>query len=348
VARSFTLLGLELGSSVLDWGQVEEVKEVLLAETQLFVGEHRITLDNSDGRFSPSLEGGLFWERSLQNVQGEVATDGNIVFRGFVKDLPTDYQAGTCTVVMENAFTKPTDLTVIRAGQGLNPAYLMLSILEDAGLEEHVDRASFVVAAGPAIAAGAVVDVAFDAGSNTKVLEALQKLGELASISVFVRDGLVRAKAYRPYQGQGAELRFPITPALVREFGETSKTFENFRNSVNVRYDVNGDFFAQDYQAIRRNGIERNFQFNTATGQPLSVPDLRSAEFFALNFLRRAAPLRDVVTLTGGAELQGIRIGDRHPLTAPKWGWTEAPFEVIETHQALGSGEVSLKLVSLV
>jgi hypothetical protein len=349
MSRSFKLFDLELAPYVVDWGEIEEIKEVLLSESQLFVGEHQIVLNNQDSRFSPANPASPFYGRNIQNVVGLLDSNENALFKGFVKDLQLDYHEGTCTVVMENAFTQPTDALLVHTDASpVNPVSVMVAILQSAGVGAYLDLGSFSAAAGPSLAAGAVVTTLFSSGSNVSVLSAIQALGQLASVSVFVSDGIIRARAFTPYSGDNSGLRFPIDASTVRNFSQANKAYDNFRNSVTVQYGGSSLFVSlKNNMAIRKQGIERSFQFSTANGNQVAVPDANSALFFATTFLQRAAPLRDVITLDGGPELQSVNIGDRHPITAPRWGWNGAPFEVIETHQHINENGVSLTLASL-
>ena len=59
--RSYQVLGLELAAYVLDWGSVEEVEKVLLAESQMFTAEHTLKVSNADNRFSASNTASIFY-----------------------------------------------------------------------------------------------------------------------------------------------------------------------------------------------------------------------------------------------------------------------------------------------
>lgn len=348
MVRSFVVSGVELAKYVTDWANISETKEVLLAKATLFTGELELVLSNAAGQFSPEKEGSLFYARNIFNIEATVTIDGQNVFQGFLKDVAPDNGSKTATFKMENIFSKPAETVLPEMTESdVNPVAAMISMITEAGLEDLADIPSFLAAAGPSNAAGAVVDLNISAGSNTTLMNGLQQLSELASVSVFVRGGLIRARAFRLYQGDESGLRQVLNPAMVRNFRSLTTAYTNFNNKVVVNYGASSKFEMQDSLSIGLTKVTRAFEFNTATGQPIAVPDLVSAQYFAQTFLQRAAAPPRVAVLEVGVDLLGVEIGDRFPVTCPNWGLVRSPYELIDTDREVQQGSATLTLRSL-
>lgn len=346
--RSFLVSGVELASYVTDWANISETKEVLLAKATLFTGELELVLANPDGRFSPDKEGSLFYGRNVFNIEAQVLADGRTVFQGFLKDVVPSSQSKTATFRLENIFSKPAETIVPEMSESsVNPVAAMIAMIKEAGLEDLADIPSFLAAAGPSQAAGATIDLDIQPGSNLTLLNGLQQLSELASVAVFVRGGFIRARAFVPYQGSEAGLRQELGPAQVRTFRERTTAYTNFNNRVVVNYGASSKLELQDSVSIGLTKVTRTFEFNTAEGQPISVPDLVSARFFGQTYLARASTPPTVVVLEVGEDLLDVEIGDRFPVTCPNWGMVRKAFELIDTDRELQFGAAGLTLRSL-
>lgn len=347
MVRSLKILDVELAPYVTDWGSVEDVKDVLLAQTQLFSGSHEISLIGGLDRFSPFYPGSLFYGRKLQNVLMQISVDGTELFSGFIRDVAQGGQSRETKITAENFFSKPSETIATLNVAGANPATAMLSLLDQAGVLAYADLASFYAAGGAAQAAGATVTLAYKAESKTTVLSAIQAISELASISVYVKNGVIMARAFEPYQGNGSGCRYPINSGYARNWGDLQQARDNVRNQVTIAWGASGSLTLTDQVSVKRLGQVRPFSFSTATGASLSVPDLSSAQFFAGRFLARCSTLRSTLDVEMGPEFLDAQLGDRHLVTSFNHGMFDVPCEIIETHRKIVENGLSLKLATL-
>ncbi len=339
--RSYILFDLELAAYVTDWGQVEEVKDVLLAQSQLFTAQHTLTLANADNRFSPKNEQSPFYGRHLQLAEATLSINGPPLYQGFVRSIEPDHASRTVKILTQNSFTVPANANLVLTTSG-NPAAVIQSIFETVGLGSKLDLPSFASAGGGASAASATISINYIAGSNTTALAAVQAICSLCSFSCFVQSGLIRLRAWQPYQGNLSGIKYQITSTQVYDFSALSDAYTNLSNSVTVNYSTASTVTLQNTQSIHDNGITVNTQFNAITTQALSVPDLASANYFGQLFLDRASTLRQQGSFTAGPALQDLHIGDRITVAAPNWGTDPIAFEVIETHLTIETNSMEV------
>ena len=348
--RSYQVFGLELASFVLDWGQVEEVKSILLAQSQMFTAEHTLVLSNADNRFTPSNTASVFYGRNLQLVPVTLAVDGLILYRGFIRTVTLNHASRTASIVTQNAFTIPANYFVNLTTTG-NPAAVIQTILTQAGLGSYIDPISFAGAAGGFSSAGATVSVAYvttgavssaSGISGTTALSAIQDISALCSLSCYVQGGLIRLYAYNAYQGSNSGVKYQVTGAQAYDFSTLEYAYQNLSNSVNVGYSTSSNYYQANTASITANGIETNTQFDGTTGNTLAVPNLNSAIYYAQQFLSRASTIRRQGSFTAGVELVQAHIGDRITVAAPNWGTSPIVFEIIETHLKLVSNSVEI------
>ncbi len=344
--RSYKILGQELAPYVVDWGTTEETKEVLLAQSQLFMGQHVAVLANENGRFTPLKAKSLFFGRGTQQIRADLAVDGSNLFSGFVKGIDPSSSSRTVTVTAQNVFTVPANSVVVLSTTA-NPAYVMRVILENAGLSEFIDPVSFAAAGSGAAAAGATITVNYPAGGSTTALGAIQAISSLCSLSCYVQGGLIRLRAWRPYQGSNEGVKYKILPKHTRDFGELKDCPSNLVNSVTITYGASLTFSQVDVESVKRNKVTVPQNFSAATGELICVPDLASASYFSNLFLARASTLKRQGGLMCGPELVGAHIGDRVTVAAPAWSTDPLAMEILETHHAVDSDGVELVCVTI-
>lgn len=348
MAFSFKVLDQELQPYVTTWGEIEHVKDVLLAKTQLFVGSHSVTLGNQDGRFSPKVSGSLFKGRNYLNAKGVItdSSTGEVLFRGLISSITLDKSRRTATVDMNNFLSIPTSQNITRTDTGANPVGLILSILKNAGLTAYIDNNSFLAAAGPAAAAGATVNTAWT--GNITVLSAIQALSELAAVSVFLQNDKIYCRPYVAYSGTNSQMRYEIKASNVINFNSLTDATSAFKTQVTVTYSTASTLTLTNAAALaQNNAVISGFQITGITGSPIVIPNLVSATYFGNLYLSRASLLRRELQIDGDNTLAPIRIGDRHPVTDTFLGFSNEPFEVIETHRKLDDNTTSLVLASL-
>ena len=339
--RSYILFDLELAPYVTDWGQVEEVKDVLLAQSQLFTAQHTLTLANADNRFSPKNVNSPFYGRNIQLAEAVLSITGPPLYQGFVRSIEPDHASRTVKILTQNSFTVPANTNLVLTTSG-NPAAVIQSIFETIGLGDKLDLSSFASAGGGASAAGASISITYAAGSNTTALSAVQSICSLCSFSCFVQAGLIRLRAWQPYQGNLSGIKYQITSTQVYDFSDLVDAYTNLSNSVTINYATSSSVTLTNPASIHANGITTNTEFNAVTGQAIAVPDLVSANYFGQLFLDRASILRQQGRFTGGPELQDLHIGDRITVAAPNWGTDPIAFEVIETHLQIQENKVEV------
>lgn len=348
--RSYQVLGVELAAYVLDWGAVEEVKNILLAQSQLFTAEHTLEVANADNRFSPGVSTSIFYGRNLQLLPVTLAVDGVTLYQGFIRSVTLDHATRTASIVTQNAFTIPANYFVNLTATG-NPAAIIKSILTQAGLSAYIDPVSFAAAAGGFVAAGATISVNYqttgaivgDQGiSGTTALSAIQDISALCGLSCYVQAGTIRLADWQRFQGGLSGVKYQVTAAQIYDLSALEYAYANLSNSVNVGYGASSSYYLQNAASIHANGIETNTQFDGTTGNVLAVPDLTSATYYAAQFLARASTLRRQGSFTAGVELVQAHIGDRITVTAPNWSTSPIVLEIIETRLKLASNSVEI------
>jgi len=362
--NSYLCMGLELASFVLDWGQVEEIKDVLLASNQLFCAQHTLEVANADNRFSPQNTASIFYSRNFQLAPVTLSQGGVVLYQGFIRDVKLNHAKRTASIITENAFTVPANYMSNLTTTG-NPAAIIQTLLEAAGLLDYIDPTSFNAAQGGFAAAGATIGVAYVTSgavntqggvSGTTTLSAIQAISSLCGLSCFVQAGLIRLKAYQPYQGNYSGVKWQITPELVYDFSTLEYVSANLSNSVNIGYGASSNYYAKNQASINANGSgfgaltkksEVNTPFAAIAGNVLTVPNLASAQYFAAQFLARASTLRQQASLTAGPMLQQVQIGDRCTVMAPNWGNVPLACEVLETHRKIQSQSVELVVATI-
>ena len=345
--------GTDLSMYVVRWSDIELVKELLLAKATLFTGSYELELENSNGRFSPDKTGSMFRGRSFYNVPAQVLVDGIVIFNGLLKDISPSHDPRLATFEFEDVLSQPSETKLVaQTSIGVNPVYAILGffsqIFPDPGtLARYVDVQSFQAAAGPTLDAKATVDINIAGTSNASVLALTQTLSDLASVSIFSRNGLVTARAWQPYQGEESGLRSVIGPAQARKFISRKGAYTSFINQVSIPYGTSSVLTRNDTQSQDLTGVTKAYQFNTATGSEVAVPDFVSAQYYASLFLARSSSIPVTADVELGKEFFNVNLGDRFPLTATHWGFERAPFEVIESHRSLEQQSISLTLRAL-
>jgi hypothetical protein len=344
MSRAFTILDEDVSSSVVDWGSIEEIKEVLLVTAELFSSSHTVVLDNSDRKFS--LDSGLFGGRNPLNSPCVITENGQILFQGLCRAFSLSKADRKATITIENYLSPLTAQVATKVQTGANPASVALALLLDAGLADVVDTFSFYAAAGVYTQNDAVISVDF-AGSSTTVLAAIQKISQLASLAVYMSFGKIRAKAFVPYQGSSVGLRQPLTVANVVSMDAFEAQPDVLKNAVTIKYGAASELTVTDPESIIRNRGTFGYKFDTQTGGEISVADEASARFFANLFLARASTLRYTLTIKGDSRLGTPALGHRHAITDTQLGIADRAFEVIEIHRAINSDSVELLLATI-
>ena len=345
--RSFKVFDVELASQVLDWGQVEEVKEVLLARATLFISEHAVTLANADGRFSPKNTKSMFYGRNMQLAKSLLSVDGTTLFDGFIKSIDVDHANRTVTITSQNSLTLPANSKVLLTTTG-NPAAIIRTILESAGLAGYLDTGSFLGAQGGSSGAGATIGVNYTATSNATALQAIQDISALCSLSCFVQGGLIRLREFSPYQGSSSGIKYAVTSTTAYDFGILADAPNNISNSVTVLYGASSSVTLSDPDAIKANGgLAVLTTFATSTNLNLYLSDVASARYFGNLFLTRAANLKQIGKFRAGVKLLDAHIGDRITVQADNWSTSPIAFEIIEVRRAIASDSVELVCATL-
>lgn len=345
LTRTAQFMGVDITDLVTSWGSIEQIKDVLLVNATFMSGEHSVELFNRGGAFSPGATGSLTAGLNWYNQLLEIMVDGRTVYSGYAKNITTNNSRTLAKIISENIFKQPSETLIAISGVSQNPADVMLAIALKGAPSDLVDTASFISAGGPSRSAGATITYTFPVGSNTTALSALQQIGALASISVFVLNNRVTARAFQPYQGSGSGLQFQIQDNIVREWGDFGFDYSSFNNQVNVGYVGPGSVTLNDVASQAINNIIRSFSF-PSTGSVVSS-NLTSARFFGTLYLKRASLRRGVLPVAGGRELKDVAIGDRFPVTNPRLGLVNFPMEAIEVHANLDNEEFELHLAQL-
>lgn len=345
--RQCFLADQDITAYVLDWGELDEIQSVLLAQPQLFVGQVTVKVDNTAGLFSPGNPSSPLFGQVELNQPVTLWLNGDQVFGGLLKDSEPDNDSKTADLVMENQFSSLAAALAVWTQAGANPAQAILAMLKAGGFGALVDEASFQVAAGLALDAGATVDLDYRQTDQVYLMQAVNDISGLAGLSVFVHNNIIQCAVFRPYQGDGSDLRQTLSAPYVRSWGTRQTAYNTFYNRVTVAYGSASTYTANDLVSQALTKSVSAASFSTNTGQPLSVPDLPSAKYFAGLYLSRASAVREKFTVFCGIEFADAVIGYRYPVDNPYWGFDQKAFVVIETDRTLSDNGIKLTLASL-
>jgi hypothetical protein len=347
-------LGQDITNYVTQWDQIEQIKDVLLSDAQFATSEINLSFDNSTGFLSPLYPGSMVNGRNWYNLPLQVYSNlpaqvfsaaSTLIFDGRLKNIELSPDDRTATMVAEDVLSGLTDAIINGVQNNVNPGTAMLSLLNSAGLQGYVDTGSFINAGSAAAAAGASINYTFTQGSNTTALAAVQAIASFSSISVFVLNNTVVARVFQPYQGDGSNLRFPITDGIVRVWTQLQWDTDSFNNQVSVAFQGTGSpYISTDYNSVTQNSVTRLYEFG---GSNVLATNKASARFFAQSYLARASRRRAILDLTGGLEFAGSVLGDRHWVTCASLGLNDFPMEIIEIHRHLDTDDIDLRLVGL-
>lgn len=344
-ATQAILMGVDITQFVTSWGRIEQIKDVLLAQATLLTTQMTIQVFNADKFLKPrgvgSLIGGLNWyDRIL-----ELKKDGVTLYEGFIKDIRPNSESGTANIVSENVLKKPAETVIVTQATAANPSQTMLALLRLVLDDDKINVSTFDQAGARATAAGATIDYTFTQNDGVTVLQAIQLISELSSISVFVIDNRIVARPFIPYQGSEAGLKFELNDSIVREWGDFSFDTSSFNNRVSVGYPTDQSFVLTDPEAIKKDDIIREFPF--PADEKVVATNLTSARFFGRLYLQRASKRRAKLSVAMGKEAKGVRLGDRFPVTAPDLGLVRFPMECIEVHPTFDTDETELALAQI-
>ncbi len=340
------LLGVDISPFVTSWGRLEQIKDILLTQATFLTTEMTIQLSNINGFLNPKGAGSLVAGLDHYNGSIEIFKDEKSVYQGLVQDILPNTTTKTVSIVSENVLRKAAETDVNAQATAANPALAMLDFARLAIPESAILASTFEQAASGSAEAGATINYDFKEGDNITIMQAIQLVSDISSISVFVKDNKVIARPFIPFQGNEAGLKFEINDAIAREWGPLSYDNSSFNNRVSVGFPTDQFFTLTDEESVRRNGGDpRKFEF--PADEKVVATNLTSAQFFARIYLRRAAKRRRKLTLAGGRELNGSVIGDRFPVTVPDLGLNRFPMEAIEVNQTLDSDEIELGLAEI-
>lgn len=340
-----TAMGVDLTSRLVSLSEIVETKDVLLAKSTLFAGQAAAVLDDADGALSGPL--GLFKARDWANGDFSITRDGVALFQGFIRAVPLGgSKKRTADVVAENVLARATDAYVSVKATRANPAAVALAILEAAGLAAYIDYPSFKAAALASRRVAATISV--DTGTaQATATDMLASISDLCSITFIATGTQIRAQAFAPYQGSGANCKRALTDDTVDKFGELEWDQEAFYNEIILRWGDDKTATARAASSAAADRGWRTAKINATDSSKVVVADAGSAAYFARTYLARAAYQRMVLTAEAGSDFTDARTGDRHLVTSAPLGLTAKAFEIIEVSRKLSTDSVGLRLVSL-
>ena len=347
MAATFTFLDQDMTDFVIDWGDIEQIKEILLAEAQLFVGEASIVLENSKNTFSPDFEFSIIKGVNWYNLVAVIDEDGKDIFKGLVKDIVYDKPNRSVKIELENVFSKPAESFVVGSATDVNPASAMQAILVAAGLEDDIDAASFATAGSEARSASAVISYSYAESDGVSVMTAINDISRLSSISVFTDGTKFIARNFRTYQGNDSGLKEPILPATIVEFERAINDKNIFANRVIYKFGASSEFAVEDARSIRENRITRPISLDFTDSQNLFISDAVSAEFFTRKYISKSKDRVTIINMVLDRKHKNITIGDRYPVTEVDAGYIGAPFEIIEARRTINEDNTSVMATSL-
>ncbi len=339
-------MGVDISEFVTSWGRLEQIKDILLAQATLLTAEMNIEVMNFRKFMNPRGPGSLIAGLDHYNGLLEIIKDGRTIYEGFVTDIRPNANAQTSVLVSENILKKPAETVINTQATDANPSFAMLDFIRFAVPEENIDARTFDQAAAPSSTSGATIDYTFAEGDNITVMQGVQLVSELSSISVFVKDNKIIARPFVPYRGQEENFKQEVNDEIAREWGAFSWDNSSFNNRVSVGFPVDKTVLLEDTESIKINGrTPRLIEFSPEDNVVAS--NLTSAEFFGRLYLRRAAKRRTKLNVAGGKSVDGTVIGGRFPVTTTSLGLVRFPMECIEVHQTLDSDEIELSLAQL-
>lgn len=339
-------MGVDVSRFVISWGRLEQIKDILLAQATLITSELTIQVHSFKGFMKAMGPGSLVAGLDHYNALLELIKDGRTIYEGFIRDMPSNSTSGTGSIVTENVLRKPAETVISGQATGANPVLAMLFFLRQAMPERNIDARTFDQAAAQSGRARATIDYDIKQGDNVTVMQFIQQVSELSSVSVFVRDNKVIARAFKTFQGGDAGMKAELTDPIVREWGQLSFDNSSFNNSVAVGYPTDKFVLLEDSVSIKQNGGNpRKLEF--PADEKITASDESSARFFGKLYLSRASKRRRKMSVAGGKELAGHTLGDRFQLTHPDQGLQRFPVEAIEVSETIDGEEVEMSVAEI-
>ena len=275
-----------------------------------------------------------------------IAYDHITLFEGEVKNIETDSKTQTAKVTAENVFKKPAEALFIGSGTVVNAGAAMLAVAQSVLDDDQIDVGSFYRAGGRSRQGGATISYNYTSESATTVMDVLQQMAELTSITVFVQNNKLFAQSFQPYQGSESGLRGELNDSNVRKWGKHRQATDVFFNRVRVHYTVDDSIVREHTESIRKNKVIREDEL--ASTDELSVHGIVSAIWFGDEYLARVAHNRGTIQLAGGKGIEDAQVGYRYPATQAEAGLTRYPITVIQVNRNLTTDDVALLGLELV
>ena len=335
--RILTILDVNVGNYVTDWGKFQDTKDLQLADSTLFVSTASIVLENTTGQFSAANPMGLFSGQTVYGIPASITFNGLTVFTGYILDVQEDSDAKTVTITIENVLTKPASTNVILSGTNFNPVTLVQSILTNAGIT-NLNTNSFSSVAAQYSANNAVVGCTYAAKDHKTVLGAVQEISQLAGFAVYSYGSQITCVPGLPV----GSYKQVIDGSVAKSFGVKSYAYDVYANQVIMPLS-NGSSITTT--STNKTYPIKDYSFSNSN---VFISDSNSATYFSNLFLNRNALIRNEITMDlDDAYFSDIALGDIYLITNPLWYITNQPYEVLEVNRQPAIFTISVTMASL-
>lgn len=346
------LNGYDISQYVTSWGNLEQVRELMLATPQVFTSEVSLSVYNFNNFLSPagqSLMKGLTWFNTIL----ELKVYGYTLFKGLLIDLPVKLDDYTVEIKARSFMNVLATRNFSGTGTS-NPGDLLFAIVNSAipqtnstvdnatDYSKYVDYNSLLLAGADTREAGATIKYEFS--GNDTCLSAIQKISELCSIEVYLYGFQIVARPFRAID-PNINVKAELLNDFVQEWQSLESNFLSFYNRVTVGYPTSNTLTLNDYDSQRTNKNIIDYAFDETAA--VAAADYASAEFFGNLFLSRNSKRRAKLNVLGKSDYYQLTTGDRLSVTQPQLGYVQKPFEIVEVHHDLDNKGYQLSLVEL-
>jgi hypothetical protein len=340
---TLTLLDQDVSAYVTTWGKLEAVRKLKLSDSTLFAAKMQLTLDNTKGYFTPGGANSMLPRVGWAGAPAVLTRDGVTLYSGYIWDLSVDDEASQVTLDLSTSMTSAADVVASLDDTGLNPAMACLGLLEQAGLGDLLNRASFSVAAGTF--GTATVDVVSPSEDGETCLGLASKISDICSLDFILARGQVYCLAQQAWDGGG--LRQEINGGNSYSFESLVSDAANMANRVEFGWGAAQTLTLDDEKSqwVERRVIST--VVDATNSAIVRVTDAASALFLGKLLLSRTSPRRMLLGVKLGPDFKEVLPSWRFPVTYPGLGLTAAPFEVNETQIDLDEDTISATLQSL-
>jgi hypothetical protein len=216
-------------------------EKIIFGGKFVIASEIEIILDNTDpALYDPFTTNSLFFGVAWYNDTVEIYQDGNIVFKGKLKDISRNDNDHTLTLKASNNIKELIDQKcVISSSSNTTPADLIYDILIAAGIDEDdIYDATFQTAINIQTTNTVYANCTYTKQDNKSCLQVIEELCRISNCSFYLRDNKICLYQWEEYSGAlGYVVR---AKNLIEKSFKFESDDSNIYNDYSIAYDSAG------------------------------------------------------------------------------------------------------------